>query len=74
MDIEGYTDNTGKPEKNQILSDSRAKSVLDYLTTKAGVDPNRLSATDFGDANPIASNKTAKGKAQNRRVELKMKY
>ncbi len=72
--IEGYTDNTGKLEKNQVLSENRAKAVLDYLVYKAGVNAGWLSAVGFGDANPIASNKTAKGKAQNRRVELKMKY
>jgi OmpA-OmpF porin, OOP family len=74
LDIEGHTDNTGKPEKNQVLSENRAKSVLDYLTTKGGIDASRLTATGFGDTKPIADNKTAKGKAMNRRVELKLKY
>ena len=74
LDIEGHTDNTGKPEKNQTLSESRAKAVLDYLKTKGGVDENRLASAGYGDTKPIASNKTPKGKAQNRRVELKLKY
>ncbi|HLK28205.1 MAG TPA: OmpA family protein [Puia sp.] len=74
LDIEGHTDNTGKPAKNQVLSENRAKAVLDYLTTKGGVDAGRLSSAGYGDTKPIASNKTAKGKAQNRRVELKLKY
>jgi outer membrane protein OmpA-like peptidoglycan-associated protein len=74
LDIEGHTDNTGKPEKNQVLSENRAKAVLDYLTKKGGVDASKLTSAGFGDTKPIASNKTAKGKAQNRRVELKLKY
>jgi len=74
LDIEGNTDNTGKPEKNQVLSESRAKAVLDYLTTKGGVDASKLTAVGFGDTKPIASNKTAAGRAKNRRVELKPKY
>lgn len=74
LDIEGHTDNTGKPEKNQTLSESRAKAVLDYLKTKGGVDESRLASAGYGDTKPIASNKTPKGKAQNRRVELKLKY
>lgn len=74
LDIEGHTDNSGKPEKNQVLSENRAKAVLDYLKVKGGVDENRLASAGYGDTKPIASNKTTKGKAQNRRVELKLKY
>ena len=74
LDIEGHTDNVGKPAKNQLLSEQRAKAVLDYLTKKAGVDAGRLTSAGFGDTRPIASNKTAKGKAQNRRVVLTPKY
>ncbi|HVM88539.1 MAG TPA: OmpA family protein [Puia sp.] len=74
LDIEGHTDNTGKPEKNQALSENRAKAVFNYLTIKGGIDTGRLSSAGFGDTKPIASNKTAQGKAKNRRVELKLKY
>ncbi len=74
LDIEGNTDNTGKAQKNQTLSENRAKAVLGYLTAKGGIDTNRLTSAGFGDTKPIASNKTAKGKALNRRVELKLKY
>ncbi|MBS1948394.1 MAG: OmpA family protein [Bacteroidetes bacterium] len=74
LDIEGHTDNTGKPDKNQLLSENRAKAVFDYLTTKGSIGQNRLSSAGFGDAKPIASNKTAQGRAKNRRVELKLKY
>ncbi len=74
LEIEGHTDNTGKPEKNQTLSESRAKAVLEYLKIKGGIDESRLTSAGYGDTKPIASNKTPKGKAQNRRVELKLKY
>src|SRR5450432_1203155 len=74
LDIEGHTDNTGKAEKNQLLSDLRAKAVLDYFIKKGGVDVSRLASEGFGDTQPVASNKIAKGKALNRRVVLKLKY
>ena len=74
LDISGHTDNTGKQAKNQLLSEQRAKAVLDYLTSKAGVEQQRLTAAGFGDTQPVASNKTAKGKALNRRVVLTPKY
>lgn len=73
LDIEGHTDNTGKPDKNQILSESRAKSVLDYLTSK-GVNAARLVSAGYGQDQPIADNKTAAGRAKNRRVDLKLHY
>jgi OOP family OmpA-OmpF porin len=72
--IEGHTDNSGKAEKNQRLSDLRAKAVLDYLIKKGGIDVSRLASEGFGDTQPIASNNIAKGKALNRRVLLKLKY
>jgi len=74
IDISGNTDNLGKPEKNQLLSEKRANAVLSYLKEKGGVDAGKLSSAGYGDTQPIASNKTAKGRAQNRRVELKLKY
>ncbi len=67
--VEGHTDNVGKPEKNQTLSDGRAASVVKYLVKK-GVQPERLEAVGHGDTAPIEDNKTAKGRAQNRRVEF----
>src|SRR5579871_454660 len=74
LNISGHTDNVGKPEKNQLLSENRAKAVLTYLTEKGGVDASKLAAAGYGDTKPIASNKTAAGKAKNRRVELDLKY
>ncbi|MCO5235070.1 MAG: OmpA family protein [Chitinophagaceae bacterium] len=74
LDVEGHTDNTGIAEKNQTLSEQRAQSVVDYLTTKGGVDPTRLVSAGFGQDRPIADNKTAAGRAQNRRVDLILHY
>jgi outer membrane protein OmpA-like peptidoglycan-associated protein len=69
--IEGHTDNQGKPELNTDLSDRRAKSVMRYLISK-GVAAGRLEAKGFGPTQPIADNKTAKGRALNRRVDFKI--
>jgi len=72
MDIEGNTDNTGKPGKNQDLSESRATAVATYIQSK-DVNAARLAATGNGQDKPVADNKTAGGRAKNRRVELKVK-
>jgi outer membrane protein OmpA-like peptidoglycan-associated protein len=69
IEISGHTDNAGKPADNLKLSENRAKSVIDYLTTK-GIDPKRLSFKGMGDTKPIADNNTEEGKAKNRRTEL----
>ena len=65
--IKGYTDNVGKPATNLTLSQKRADAVKAYLVKK-GIDGGRLTSTGFGIENPIADNKTAIGRAQNRRV------
>lgn len=67
--IIGYTDNTGTEQQNLTLSQQRANSVMNYLISQ-GVAANRLTAKGDGWNNPIASNATAAGRAQNRRVEL----
>ena len=69
--IEGYTDNSGIPAKNLVLSRQRAEMVKKYLIGK-GISANRLSSEGFGQEHPIANNHTAAGKAANRRVELKL--
>ena len=71
IEIGGHTDNVGKPAANILLSMERAKSVMIYVISK-GIDANRLTAKGYGMAVPIASNKTADGKAQNRRTEVKI--
>ncbi|MFT3822372.1 MAG: OmpA family protein [Chitinophagaceae bacterium] len=73
LSIEGYTDNTGKADKNLVLSENRAKSVQEYLSSK-GIEAGRITATGYGQENPVADNKTAAGRAKNRRVILKLMY
>ncbi len=71
IEIGGHTDNVGKAAKNQILSLERAKSVMAYIASK-GIEMSRLTAKGYGMTKPIASNKTAAGKALNRRTEVKI--
>ncbi|MBU5635195.1 OmpA family protein [Geomonas sp. Red69] len=70
VQVDGHTDNVGKPEANMKLSQDRADAVVKYLVDKKGVAANRLSAKGFGDTKPIASNKTKAGQAKNRRVDF----
>ena len=67
--IEGHTDDRGRDAYNLNLSDQRAASVLSYLTQR-GISSSRLQSKGFGEARPVASNKTAAGRQENRRVEL----
>ena len=69
VQIDGHTDSQGKDEYNQTLSDSRAASVKAYLVSK-GIAESRLSSTGYGETKPVADNKTAAGRAKNRRVEM----
>lgn len=69
IEIQGHTDNTGAASANKRLSEKRAQSVMQYLIEQ-GVKPERLQWAGYGHTRPIASNKTAKGRKQNRRVEL----
>ncbi|ESK54453.1 MAG: OmpA family protein [Moraxellaceae bacterium] len=67
--VTGYTDNTGNDSINLPLSQARAQSVKNYLSSQ-GVSGGRIDAQGLGSANPIASNSTAAGREQNRRVEI----
>ncbi len=69
VNVLGYTDSTGSNDLNMRLSQQRADSVASALITQ-GVAANRIQTRGMGPANPIASNSTAEGKAQNRRVEI----
>ena len=70
--IQGHTDSQGRAANNKRLSERRAKAVLDYLVVKAGISADRLVSAGFGEDYPIADNKTRAGRAQNRRVEIKL--
>lgn len=67
--VEGHTDNKGGKDKNQKLSEDRAKSVADYLIAQ-GIDQSRLESVGYGDTRPVAPNLTARGRELNRRVEF----
>lgn len=69
FEIRGYADGAGDERKNLLLSTRRAESVFNYLVTH-GIGPERLLAIGYGEENPIASNDTPEGRAQNRRIEL----
>ncbi len=69
LEVEGYTDSVGTDEYNQKLSERRGAAVRDYLT-EAGMTGASVSSKGFGEAMPVASNDTAQGRQQNRRVEL----
>ncbi len=69
IEIRGYTDNVGDKNANLLLSEARAKAVVDYLLSK-GIDKKRLFYKGFGSAQPIASNNTEAGRQKNRRVEF----
>ncbi len=72
MTIEGHTDNTGTNERNLQLSKDRAASVMNYFISK-GISADRLTSTGYGEEKPTADNKTAAGRAKNRRVVMDLK-
>jgi outer membrane protein OmpA-like peptidoglycan-associated protein len=69
LEVEGHTDSVGSDEYNMTLSDRRAQSVRDYLVSQ-GIAEDNTTARGFGEGSPVASNDTAAGRQQNRRVEL----
>ena len=70
VEIAGHTDNVGTPEYNRILSQSRADAARAYLIEK-GISPEQIIATGYGMEQPVATNETEAGRAQNRRVEIR---
>ena len=72
-EVRGYTDSTGSPAYNQKLSERRAQAVVNYLVAH-GATASRLSAEGMGPQNPVASNQTAAGRAQNRRVTIQFSH
>ena len=69
VEVRGHTDSSGSDEYNMQLSQRRAEAVMDYLVSR-GVEADKLSATGYGETDPVAPNDTADGRAQNRRVAL----
>ena len=69
VNIVGYTDSSGAAEYNQALSEKRAQAVANVLA-EHGINPNRMAVSGEGENNPVASNKTSEGRAQNRRVDI----
>jgi outer membrane protein OmpA-like peptidoglycan-associated protein len=69
LEVEGYTDSVGTDQSNLVLSENRANAVRDFLV-KQGIETSSISSTGFGEGQPVATNDTAAGRQQNRRVEL----
>jgi OOP family OmpA-OmpF porin len=72
IEVAGHTDSVGNDAYNQLLSERRANTVRDFLISR-GVPADRLTAKGYGETDPIADNSTAEGRAQNRRVGLRIK-
>ena len=71
IEISGHTDHTGNKQYNQLLSEKRAKAVVDYLIAH-GIAESRLSALGYGDSKPVADNASEEGRQRNRRTEFKI--
>jgi len=70
ISVEGHTDSTGSAKYNQTLSENRAGGVKKFLLDNGASDGDKIKTVGFGESKPIADNKTAKGKFENRRVEI----
>ena len=72
FEIEGHTDATGPDEYNMKLGEDRAMAVRNYLHDQHGIALNRMQVISYGETKPVADNKTKDGRAQNRRVVIKV--
>lgn len=72
VEVAGHTDSQGQADYNRDLSTRRAESVAQRLIDNLDVDPDRVSATGYGESDPVADNSTAAGRAENRRVEARI--
>jgi outer membrane protein OmpA-like peptidoglycan-associated protein len=70
IEVQGHTDSKGRESENQKLSEERAVAVQDYLVQNMTLPAERIKAVGFGESRPIASNETASGRSQNRRIEI----
>jgi outer membrane protein OmpA-like peptidoglycan-associated protein len=71
IEIGGHTDNIGKPENNQLLSENRSKSVRQYLIDHT-ISEGRIQYKGYGEKQPVDTNETSEGRAKNRRTEFKV--
>lgn len=71
IEIAGHTDDIGSDEDNLILSQRRAETVYNYLTSK-GIEPERITPIGYGEHYPLATNRTPEGRAKNRRIEIRV--
>jgi outer membrane protein OmpA-like peptidoglycan-associated protein len=71
VEISGHTDNRGSLRANQIMSERRAKAIVDFLI-RNGIEPARLTFVGYGYERPVAPNNTVEGRSQNRRTEFKI--
>jgi OOP family OmpA-OmpF porin len=67
--VDGHTDSVGSDAYNMALGERRARSVASALADE-GISPSRMTTRSFGEQNPVASNETAAGRAENRRAEI----
>jgi outer membrane protein OmpA-like peptidoglycan-associated protein len=70
IEVDGYTDSTGNDKINNPLSERRADAVKAYLVEHHAMDADKITTKGLGSSNPVADNKTAKGRFQNRRAEI----
>ena len=72
VEIHGYTDSTGAKDYNYQLSQRRADAVIQYLAQKYNIPAHKIYVIGLGEDNPVAENTTAKGRAENRRVDIRL--
>ena len=72
--VEGHTDSSGKEDKNLALSEERALTVRNYLISSSGLNDNQITSIGVGSIHPIVSNKTRRGRAQNRRIDIVISF
>jgi outer membrane protein OmpA-like peptidoglycan-associated protein len=72
IEVSGHTDSTGADNINKSLSKARADKVGKFLSEVGEIASSRITTTGYGETRPVASNKTAAGRAENRRVEIKI--
>jgi outer membrane protein OmpA-like peptidoglycan-associated protein len=72
VEIEGHTDGTGSEEYNYELGERRANAVRDYLAAQGGIPLHAMNVISYGESRPLADNSTSQGRAQNRRVVIRV--